>query len=288
MYLRHFGLAEFPFAITPDTDFVYLARNQQQAMNTLRIALENGEGFIKVTGEVGTGKTLTCRRLLDSLAGEAVSAYVLNPRIAPIELLRALSREFKLKPRRGADEAALYTALQAELLRLAESGQRVVLCIDEAQAMPLETLEALRLLSNLETEKRKLIQIVLFAQPELDALLRLRPLRSLASRIAFSARLGNLRREELGGYLQHRLRVAGWCGDEVFSPLARFLLWRFSGGVPRLINTLAHQCLMLAYGSGQQRVGARLVWWAWHDATRLQLAPGLIPWLTRRFQGLAP
>ena len=256
MYLAHFGLKEWPFGITPDTDFTYRAPVHEEALSTLLLALDSGEGFVKVTGEVGTGKTLLCRTLLDRLAtgdDPAVTAYVPNPRLAPAAMLRALSRELKKRTSRANDEHELYDKLESALLKLAQEGRRVVLCIDEAQALPLDTLEALRLLSNLETGKRKLLQIVLFGQPELDTLLSATECRSLVSRIGFSARMAALNRHELRHYLCHRMAVAGWRGPEAFTPLARWVLWWTSRGVPRAANVLAHKCLMLAYGEGARQ-----------------------------------
>jgi MSHA biogenesis protein MshM len=277
MYLEHFGFREFPFAITPDTEFAYRAREHQAAMNVLRLALDAGEGFVKVTGEVGTGKTLLCRRLLAELPADVTSAYVLNPRLTPCGLLRAIGDELGLPRRRGLDEHSLYGVLETELLRLAASGRRVVLCIDEAQALSLDCLEALRLLSNLETGKAKLLQIVLFGQPELDHKLAAGSIRSLASRIGFAARLQGLDLDDFHHYLRHRLQVAGWRGAEVFGFAARWLLWRASRGVPRRANILAHKTLMLAYGAGHHRVGWRQAWAALRDdahvrptSTRLQ------------------
>jgi MSHA biogenesis protein MshM len=267
MYLDHFGLAEYPFSITPDTDFVYRAQHHQAAMNVALVALQSNEGFVKITGEIGTGKTLMCRHLLACLPDDVVSAYVLNPRLAPRELLRTVGDELGLTLSRGTDEHALCKQLEAELLHLAAADKRVVLCIDEAQALPLESLEALRLLSNLETGKRKLIQIVLFGQPELDEMLQMRRIRSLASRIAFSARLAGLDRKDFANYLQHRMTVAGWRGPAVFTRCARWWLWRASGGVPRLANMLAHKSLMLAYGRGHHRVGMREALSATRDET---------------------
>ena len=279
MYLQHFGLGEHPFAITPDTDFVYRASSHQAAMNTALLALDGGEGFIKVTGEVGTGKTLLSRRLLASLPEGMASAYLLNPRLTPCGLLRAIGDELGLPRRRGLDEHALYGVLEAELLRLARAGRRVVLCIDEAQALPMESLEALRLLYNLETGKRKLIQVALFGQPELDERLAAHAVRSLASRIAFSARLTGLDFHEFSEYLRHRLLVAGWRGPEVFGWGARLLLWRGSRGVPRPAHNHAHTCLMLAFGPGGPRVGWRLARAAALDDGATRPAGGRPAWL---------
>ncbi len=282
MYLEHFGLGETPFAITPDTDFVYRAQSHQSAMNVVLLALDSGEGFVKVTGEVGTGKTLLSRRLLASLPDDVVSAYLLNPRLTPRALLRAIGEELGLARRPSADEHTLYLQLEAELLQLAALGKRVVLCIDEAQAMSVESLEALRLLSNLETGKRKLIQTVLFGQPELDEHLAHPSNRSLVSRIAFSARLHGLHFDDFSQYLRHRLVVAGWRGPDVFSLAARLLLWHASRGIPRLANILAHKGLMLAFGRGRHRVGLALAWAAVHD--EISVASSWGGWL-RRWQG---
>lgn len=269
MYLDHFGLREYPFAITPDTGFAYRGRPHQAALNTVRLALDSGEGFVKVTGEVGTGKTLLCRQLLASFDDAVVtSAYLLHPRLTPCGLLRAIGDELGLKRQRGLDEHGLVQRLEAELLRQADAGRQVVLCVDEAQALGLECMEVLRLLSNLETGKRKLVQVVLFGQPELDEQLATHPLRSLASRIAFSARLHGLPRDDFDDYLQHRLQVAGWRGAPVFGRSACGLLWRASRGVPRRANILAHKSLMLAYGRGVHRVGWRDAWSAISDGAR--------------------
>jgi MSHA biogenesis protein MshM len=267
MYLDHFGLRELPFGITPDTGFTYPGSAYSDALTTLLVALEQGEGFVKVTGEVGTGKTLLCRTLLACLAERehTTTAYLPNPKLTPRELMRALARELKLRCDRRLAEADQHGVLQAGLLALAEAGQRVVLCLDEAQAVPPDTLEALRLLSNLETEKRKLIQIVLFGQPEFDAQLATPAGRALASRIGFSAQLGPLPRAELALYLQHRLAVAGWRGPAVFSLAARLLLGYGSGGRPRQLNILAHKCLLLAYAGGGHRVRLRHAWVALRD-----------------------
>jgi MSHA biogenesis protein MshM len=265
VYLQHFGLREYPFAITPDPEFVYRGAAHQMALNTVRLALASGEGFVKVTGEVGTGKTLLCRELLAGFGAEVTSAYVLNPRLTPRSLLRTVCAELGMKRPSGLDEHALYRKLEAELLQLAAEGRQAVLCIDEAQVLDADCMEALRLLTNLETCKRKLIQIVLFGQPELDDLLATPRIRSLASRIAFSARLDGLQRDDLSHYLQHRLRVAGAPAATVFSPAACWLLWHASRGVPRRINILAHKALMLAYGRGRSGVGLGEAFGAWTD-----------------------
>jgi len=265
MYIDHFGLRETPFGLTPDTGFLYGAPAYQEALATVLLAVRSGEGFVKVTGEVGTGKTLLCRTLLQSLAASAVTAYVPNPRLTPREMLRVLAGELGLTVNRRSASRDIYEVVERSLFTFAEQGRSVVLCIDEAQAMPMETLEALRLLSNLETGKRKLLQIVLFGQPELDAVLSLHECRSLASRIAFSACLAPLAAGDFRRYLHHRMVVAGWRGPDVFTPLARWLMRRASGGVPRQANILAHKGLMLAFGDGVHRVGLAHAWAAVRD-----------------------
>jgi len=254
MYRSHFGLREMPFGITPDTNFAYACNTHQEALNTLLVAVKNGEGFIKITGEVGTGKTLLCRRFLATIDANHVSAYIPNPYLEPRTLLFALAEELRLTLPKDADQHLLLKELTRGLLHFARQGKTVVLCLDEAQAMPVETLEALRLLTNLETEKRKLIQVVLFGQPELDKKLEGESVRQLRQRITFQYRLVALGRDEVDQYLAHRLRVAGYRGNRLFTRPASGLVHRFSDGVPRLINVIAHKAMMLAYGEGAQQV----------------------------------
>ena len=254
MYKIHFALRERPFGITPDTSFAYACNTHQEALNTLLVAVKNGEGFIKITGEVGTGKTLLCRRFLATLDQNHVSAYIPNPYLEPRTLLFALVEELGVALHRGTDQHQLMKELTRLLLNFARQGKLVVLCLDEAQAMPVETMEALRLLTNLETEKRKLIQVVLFGQPELDQKLEHQSIRQLRQRITFQYRLKALGRDEVDEYISHRLRVAGYRGNRLFTRPATDLVHRFSGGVPRLINIMAHKAMLLAYGEGVQRV----------------------------------
>ncbi len=265
MYLKHFGLRQPPFHITPDTEFVYAARAHQAALNTLLLALDAGEGFVKITGEVGTGKTLLCRKLLNTLDEGWVSAYLPNPNLDPDTLFLAIAEELGIRDAGGLDHYHLVRRINKALLDFARQQKRVLLCIDEAQALPLPTLDALRLVSNLETEKRKLLHIVLFGQPELDVRLRRPEVRQLLQRIAFHYRLDGMAKNEIEYYVDHRLRVAGYRGESLFSPAALRVLHRASAGTPRLINILAHKALLAVFGEGRGRVDGRHVRLAQRD-----------------------
>lgn len=253
-YVTYFGLREPPFGITPDTSFFYACRSTQEALNTLLVAVSNGEGFIKITGEVGTGKTLLCRKFLATLDSGWVSAYIPNPTLEPRGLLLAIAEELGVAVDVNADPHRLLKGITKCLLDLARLRKRVVLCMDECQAMPLETLEAVRLLTNLETEKRKLLNVVLFGQPELDRRLADPSIRQLLQRISFQYSLMGLAKDEVGAYIAHRLAVAGYSREALFSDGAVSALHRASRGVPRLVNILAHKSLLLVFGQGASRV----------------------------------
>jgi MSHA biogenesis protein MshM len=256
-YLRHFGLREAPFGITPDTSFFFACRATQEAFNTLVVAVSNGEGFIKITGEVGTGKTLLCRKFLAKLDASWISAYVPNPSFEPRTLYLALAEELGILVGGSLDQHQLLKAITRALLDLARQRKRVVLCMDESQAMSLETLEALRLLTNLETEKRKLMQVVLFGQPELDRKLASTSIRQLLQRITFQHHMRGLEENEVGAYVSHRLAVAGFTGRALLSAAALRTLHHASGGIPRLVNVLMHKAMLLAYGEGRWSVERR-------------------------------
>ena len=253
MYLSYFGLDEFPFSITPDTQFACNVTSHEEALNTLLLAVQGGEGFVKITGEVGAGKTLLCRKLLSLLGDDRVAAYVPNPQLEPRAMLAEVAAELGADP--GSDATMLVKAINRRVLEIAAQGKTAVLCIDEAQTMPPLTLQTLRMLSNLETEKRKLIQIVLFGQPELDQILGEKSARQVLQRITFHYRMPGLARHELNVYLQHRMRIAGYRGPSLFSRAARWALYRHSRGMPRLVNVLAHKALLAAFGRGAERVG---------------------------------
>jgi MSHA biogenesis protein MshM len=259
MYRSFFGLSAKPFALTPNTAFLVRLAPYQACLNLLRVALGEGEGFIKVSGEVGTGKTLLCRALLNALGEEGERwqlAWIPNPALGPRELRQALAQELHIAGAGSLDEHGLLAALNRRLIELAAQGRRTVLLIDEAQALPPESLEALRLLTNLETEHCKLLQVVLFGQPELDALLERVEFRQLRQRITFSYRLRPLDLADTRRYVEERLVHAGYRGEPLFDTRALRRLVAGSGGIPRLINILAHKSLMAAFGAGSRQVRA--------------------------------
>jgi MSHA biogenesis protein MshM len=276
MYLRHFSLREAPFSITPDTAFFYPHEGAQAALNTLLVALRSGEGFLKIVGEVGCGKTVLCRQLLRALQDECVTAYIPNPDMGPDDLLMALVQELNVVIKPPVSRHSVLHALRECLLQHAQQGRSVVVCIDEAQAIPLRSVESLRLLSNLETEKRKLIQLVLLGQPELDVKLARPEIRQLLQRITFSEYLGPMPPHHVPTYLAHRLATAGLSDAtdvKLFEPRAAALMATYSDGVPRLLNVLAHKCLMLAYGENEHRVTPRHVVAAAADTPGIKQTP---------------
>ncbi|MDH3220054.1 MAG: AAA family ATPase [Gammaproteobacteria bacterium] len=249
MYERYYGLSEKPFSLTPDTEFFYRSFTHQQALNVLLVAIRSGDGFIKVTGEVGTGKTLLCRKLLDALEAEYDTVYIPNPYLTSSALLDAVLSEMGItqKPK-GNNHLA---RINDYLLASARRNRATVIILDEAQALPEECLEAIRLLSNLETGKRKLVQIVLFGQPELDTRLAQSNIRQLRQRIMHAYQLQPLNRDSVRSYLLHRIKSAGYRGPELFDHGALRRLHKFSQGIPRVINVLCNKALMLAYASGE-------------------------------------
>ena len=272
MYQEYFGLTESPFSITPDTSYFYAHGHYSEALNTLLVALRAGEGFIKVTGEVGTGKTMLCRKLLNTIEDRFVTAYIPNPMLTPYGLQSAVADELGLDMSRHYGHHQLLKMITNRLLELSAEGKNIVLCIDEAQAMPTETMEALRLLTNLETEKQKLLQVILFGQPELDERLNEKNVRQLKQRITFSYDLKPIDREEMELYLTHRLGIAGYKGGKLFEVSAMGSLFKASRGIPRLINILSHKSMMSAYGQGAKYIDNKNVKAAIKDTEDAQLS----------------
>jgi MSHA biogenesis protein MshM len=275
MYESHFGLRELPFCLTPDTQFYLNSTWHAEASTVLDICIQQGEGFLKIVGEVGTGKTMLCRRLLSALPNNYMPIYIPNPYLSPEGLFHAIAHELGIRMNEANSHVVL-KIIEDELVQLAVLGHKVILIVDEAQSMPAETLEALRLVTNLETEKFKLLQVVLFGQPELDVILGQPALRQLLQRVTFSYGLQPLVDEEVKDYLTHRLVKAGYSGPELFEPKAIKAITRASGGIPRLINVLAHKAMMCAFGKKANSVNKQFVYAAIDDTESVS-RPRLVP-----------
>jgi general secretion pathway protein A len=258
MYQDFFGLREKPFALLPDPRFLFLGRCHREALAHLMYGIEQGEGFIEVVGQVGTGKTTLCRTLLERIGAGAETAYIFNPSRTEAELLAAINREFGL-PTSARSRSELIDELNRFLLAKKSAGRTVLLIIDEAQNLAVEVLEQIRLLSNLETDREKLLQIVLIGQPELEDNLARSDLRQLNQRISVRWGLRPFSQEETGEYVNHRLRVAGLVGPGPFTPRALRRLHALSGGIPRVINAIADRALLAAFAAGERRVTPRMV-----------------------------
>jgi len=284
MYLKHFKLNELPFTLTPNTSFYCDFPSHHEAFQVLVTAIENGEGVIKVTGEVGTGKTLLCRKLLNEMPDNTVTVYLPNPYLSPTELRLAIAAELGIDTDSKVDEHQLAGKIEKQLLHINQQGKAVVVLLDEAQAFPDESLEALRLISNLETESRKLVQLVLFGQPELDERIGSNQFRQLRQRITFSYKLRPLGDNEIGQYVFHRLQVAGYHGPDVFTDEQLWLISRASRGVPRLTNVLCHKSLMMAYAAGRFQVSDKDVKAAIKDTEDTHLpSSGVLAWFSGSF-----
>jgi type II secretory pathway predicted ATPase ExeA len=255
MYEAHFGLHESPFGITPNPAFFYSGNTRGEILQGLLYVVAHGEGIIKVTGEVGSGKTMLCRMLEEQLPPHIEAIYLVNPSLSPLEVLFAIAGELGLNPD-GKRSDEVLRELHADLIAKHSAGQQVVLLVEEAQAMPLETLEEIRLLTNLETARNKLLQIVLFGQPELDDHLNLSSMRQLKERITHSFEVPAMPAELVPEFLDFRLRAAGYQGEAVFSEAAARLIARASRGIVRRINILADKALMAAYAEDVRSVTA--------------------------------
>ena len=255
MYLEHFGLREAPFRITPHTEFFFAGANRGATLEALGYAITAGEGMVKVTGEVGSGKTMLCRVLMERLPESVETIYLAVPSLTRDEMLAAIASELDIDTA-GANTTRLMKALQEKLVEVHAGARQVVALIDEAHAMPLATLEEVRLLSNLETSKEKLLQIVLFGQPELDQHLALPNMRQLKERITHSFVLGPLPPREVDEYVRFRLRAAGYRGPDLFGPEALRIIADASEGLTRRINIYADKTLLAAFAAGTHTVSA--------------------------------
>jgi MSHA biogenesis protein MshM len=254
VYYVHFGLKQPPFKITPNTEFFFSGGNRGSILDALIYAINSGEGIIKVVGEVGSGKTMLCRMLQTLLSEKVESVYLANPSVAPEDVLHAIAFELQLALPDNADRLQVMHKLQEYLLERHAAGKQVVIFVEEAQGMPLATLEEIRLLSNLETKHDKLLQIVLFGQPELDVNLNETQIRQLRERITHSFSLGPLREEEIGEYLIFRLRAAGYFGPHLFTKASIRLIAKATQGLVRRVNILADKALLAAFAENLYQV----------------------------------
>jgi general secretion pathway protein A len=258
VYLEFYGLSEPPFDITPNPRFLFFSVKHREAFNHLLFGIRERKGFVQLTGEVGAGKTTLCRSLLSQLGKNFETALILNPVLTADQMVKAIAMEFGLNVK-GMDRLETVAALNEFLLNLADRGKDAVLLIDEAQDLTTELLEQVRLLSNLETYDRKLLQIVLMGQPELRDRLEAHELRQLRQRITVRYHLPPLTRLEVGQYLQHRLAVSGAQGPPYFTPGAVWRIHRYSAGVPRLINAVADKCLLAGYVQQREQIDFKMV-----------------------------
>jgi type II secretory pathway predicted ATPase ExeA len=256
MYERHFGLTRAPFRITPDPEFFFPGGNRGAVLEALTYAIARGEGVVKVVGEVGSGKTMLCRMLERELPPNCDVVYLANPALDPDAVLNAIAFEMGLGDGAGANKLAVLHRIQDHLLAKHAENRRVVMFVEEAQALPLASLEELRLLSNLETTTEKLLQIVLFGQPELDAKLAAHDIRQLRERITHSFELTGLAGREMRDYVNARLRASGYRGGELFTRGALKQIERASAGLLRRINVLADKALLAAFATNSIQVSA--------------------------------
>jgi type II secretory pathway predicted ATPase ExeA len=273
MYYSHFGLSQAPFKITPNTEFFFTGGNRGPILEALIYAVTHGEGIIKVTGEVGSGKTMLCHMLPTRLPPHIVTAYIANPSVSPEEILRAIAFELQLDVSRSAARLEVMQALHDYLIQRHAEGKRVVIFVEESQSMPLATLEEIRLLSNLETKNDKLLQIVLFGQPEIDDHLRQPIIRPLRERITHSFRLEPLVQGEIREYLMFRLRAAGYRGPDLFSNSVVSHIARSSQGLTRRVNLIADKALLAAFAENTHTIRPKHIQAAVRDSEFSQQLP---------------
>lgn len=257
MYLQHFGLAQYPFSLTPNTRYFLKLPSHQHAFDSLIAALDEDGCFSKVIGEVGTGKTMLCRKVLNALEpyqDKYLTAYIPHPILTEEATMHSFAEELGLELDEGARYGEMLKQITSAILENAKDNKQVVLFIDEAQAMPEESLKAVHLLTQALPSDKHPLQVVLFGQPELDEILDGPMLKQLQRSVSFSYTLPSLDLDGVAAYVQHRLSKAGYSGDHMFTPQALTKLYESSGGVPRLINILCHKALMVAFGKGERMV----------------------------------
>lgn len=267
MIWRFFGLKEAPFSITPDPDYLYLGQKHRQALNEMLMGVKETIGFVVITGEVGTGKTTLCRFLMRELEKSYEVVYLNQPILSPDELLKTVMDGIRGRYLKKDSIKNLLDKIKRKLEKLYASGKPCLLVIDEAQLLDSQSLEMIRLLTNFETDKTKLLQVMLIGQPELDLLLKRHEVRQVAQRITAHFHLAPLSSQEVKRYLEHRLATAG-CEESIFTEAAAKLIHQSTGGLPRLINTLAERAMHVAFRERELQIGPRLVKkalseWAW-------------------------
>ncbi len=253
MYFDFFGFKEAPFNITPDPRFLFFSQHHREAFDHVVYGIEHRKGFIELTGEVGAGKTTICRAVLARLSSTIKTALVLNPTLTQTQLLKAILNDFGLRVK-GRDRLACIESLNRFLLDQLGQGHNVALILDEAQDLLPEVLEQVRLLSNLETDQHKLLQIVLCGQPELKQRLAAPELRQLRQRITVRCHLFPLTADEMRQYIEYRLRTAGWAGGELFHPDALAMVYHYAQGIPRLVNAICDVALLAGYVAGSRQI----------------------------------
>ena len=258
MYLEHYGLKEPPFAITPNPRFLFYSAKHREAYNHLLYGIRERKGFVQLTGEVGAGKTTLCRAMLNALDQQFATALILNPVMSADEMVKAIAIEFGLTVE-GMNRLETIAVINEFLLWRASQGLDAVLIIDEAQNLTDELLEQVRLLSNLETDDRKLLQIVLMGQPELRDRLNAHQLRQLRQRITVRYHLGVLSRAEISDYIRHRIHVSGGNGHPKFTGPAIWRIHRYSGGVPRLVNAVCDKALLAGFVNQTNEIDFQIV-----------------------------
>ena len=258
MYLEYYGLKLAPFDITPNPRFLFHSRKHREAFNHLLYGIRERKGFVQLTGEVGAGKTTLCRALLEHLDGHYSTALILNPVLSSEELTKAIATEYGLEVK-GRDRLEILATISDFLLKQTLAGKETVLIVDEAQNLTEDLLEQVRLISNIETDDRKLLQIVLMGQPELRDRLNSHRLRQLRQRITVRYHLNPLTRTEVGQYIQHRLALAGARGFPAFTTPAVWRVFGYSKGIPRLVNAVCDKALLAGFVERSDRISYRMV-----------------------------
>jgi general secretion pathway protein A len=257
MYQQFYKLRDIPFSLAPDPKYLFRTESLLEVFANLQYGIENGKGLVVVTGEVGTGKTTILRSMLQSLDRSVLAAYIFNPLLATQEFFDLLAGEFRLRPQ--ASKSAMLRLLGYMLMSRQAQGLRTVLVVDEAHLLPPNLLEEIRLLSNFETNREKLLQVILCGQPELHDVLAQPELRQLKQRVSLKCSIKQLTPAETASYIRWRLRIAGAVDESLFDPAATQMVYQFSGGIPRVINNICDNALLTGFGEGSPRITTSII-----------------------------